>query len=59
MKEMKTFLTGLGGSMVWVLMILIVLMVVLRWLASRKWPVVSTVAQDAKNLATAGSVSGS
>lgn len=59
MKDMERFLKNVGGSAIWVLGILIVLMVSLRFLRSKNIPVVSTVAADAQNLATVGNISGS
>lgn len=56
MKELWKFAKGFGGSMIWLLAVLIVLMVILRWVKSANVPVVSTVAADAQNLATKGSV---
>ena len=56
---MERFLKNLGGSMVWILLVLILLMVTLRFVKSKNVPVLSTVAADAQNLATTGSVSGS
>ena len=59
MKDMERFIKNLGGSMVWILLVLILLMVTLRFVKSKNVPVLSTVAADAQNLATTGSVSGS
>lgn len=58
MKDMERFLKNLGGSMVWILVVLILIMVTLRFVKSKNIPVLSTVATDAQNLATSGSVSG-
>lgn len=58
MGEVGKFVKGFGGSMVWVFAVIIAGMVLLRFLRQRKLGIVSTVAGDAQNLATTGSVTG-
>ena len=54
MKDLERFFKSLGGSLIWVFMVLIVGMLILRWVRSQNWGVVSTVAADTQNLATTG-----